>query len=381
MNIINEKALSLRCVIPSTLTLKLPVLKKPAVLLSLIQQYPSLFGWMGIYAVFWISASSHQTAFAAMIISNMTIVPMLLVWAFIKYQLAPKALHRHQGIFYFSCLLLLIVVSVVATEADLFFVSELIERKMFRHSPEVEASIQRGENQRNWLHAKYIVLLLITMAITTITWLLDERERLNQLQRESRTQLELKYLKAQINPHFLFNALNCIYSLTLLQDEKAPDSVMKLSEMLRYVTDDCRSDRVPLQKEVAYINNFIDFRLIRMEQKPDIQFDCQIENPSYMIPPMVFQPMVENCFKHSRIGDQPDAYIHLSLLQKGKDLTFVAENSIPPHSATAEDKERTGIGLENVRQRMALLFGEKATIDVTTTDSTFRIELHISAMQ
>ena len=363
----------------SRLTLKYQVLKKPAVLLSLIQKYPSLFGWMGIYAIFWISSSSHQTVWAAMCISNITIVPMLLVWAIIKYQLAPKALHFHQGIFYFSCLLLLIVVSVVATEADMFIVSELIERKMFRHSPEVEAAIQRGENQRNWLHAKYLVLLLITMAITTITWLLDERERLNQLQRESRTQLELKYLKAQINPHFLFNALNCIYSLTLLQDEKAPDSVMKLSEMLRYVTDDCRSDKVPLQKEVTYINNYIDFRLIRMEKHPDITFDCQIENPSYAIPPMVFQPMVENCFKHSRIDNNPEGYIHLSLRQTNKGLHFVADNSLPPVPPTSEDKERTGIGLENVRQRMKLLFGDKATINVKETDTNYRIELCIKS--
>ena len=354
-------------------------MKKPAALLSLIQKYPSLFAWIGIYILFIVSSSAHQTAWVAVILSNITIIPMIAVWAFINYYLAPRALHDHRAFFYFVCLVVLICLAVAATECDIALVGKLIERHMFRYPPEVEAAMQRGENQRNWLHGKYVVLLLTTMAITTISWLLNERERLNQLQREHRAQLELKYLRAQINPHFLFNALNCIYSLTLLNDEKAPDSVIKLSEMLRYVTDDCRSDRVPLQKEVAYINNFIDFRLLRMEQKPDIRFDCQIENPSYMIPPMVFQPMVENCFTHSRIGDQPDAYIHISLCQSGKNLTFVAENSIPPLPQLTEDKERSGIGLNNVRQRMKLLFGDKATIQVQSTNKVYRIELTITS--
>lgn len=189
---------------------------------------------------------------------------------------------------------------------------------------------------------------------------------------------ELKYLRAQINPHFLFNALNCIYSLTLTKDEKAPDSVMKLSEMLRFVIDDCRADRVPIAKEVAYIRNYIDFQKIRMENVPNLTFDCKIQNNSMEIPPMVFQPMVENCFKHSRIIDDHNAFIRISLLQEDKRVVFETENSKHLNQYQQEDDERTGIGINNVRQRLNLIFGDDYSFEISETECVYKTKLIIN---
>jgi len=354
-------------------------MRKPSATLSLIQRYPQVFTWIGIYILFVCASSAHQTLPIAFTVVNTTIIPMIVVWAFIYYHLAPKALHQHRALFFIACAIILAVVSVCATEVDLLIYSDLHDRGLLHYPPEIEAALARGESQRRFLLNKYVLLLLTTMAITTVSWLLDERKRLNRMQREQRARMELKYLRAQVNPHFLFNALNCIYSLTMLKDDNAPDSVMKLSDMLRYVTDDCRNDQVSLQKEVDYIRNYIDFQQIRLENPADITFEIEMENPNYKIPPMLFQPMVENCFKHSRIIDQPDGFIHLSLTQKNKQITFVAENSIPKSSPVSEDKERTGIGLQNVEQRLALLFRDNATFDVKETETTYRIELCIKS--
>lgn len=352
-------------------------MKRPSAFLSLIQRYSSHFSWIAIYAVFFLSASAHQSTIVAFYLTNFAVIPMVFLWAFIYHFLAPKTLHTHRGMFYLICFCMLTFVSSLSTEMDIRFFSSLYDKGMIHISSRLEDAFKNATNHRVYLHFKYGFLQLTTMAVATTSWLLDERKRLNRLQREHRTMLELKYLRAQINPHFLFNALNCIYSLTLIQDEKAPDSVMKLSEMLRYVTDDCRSDLVPLQKEITYISNYIDFQRIRMEQEPDVSFDVQIQNPSHKIPPMIFQPMVENCFKHSRITEHQNGYIRVSLTESEKQISFVAENSKPHLEQSCEDKERTGIGLQNVQQRLNILFKDQATLKVDETDDKYRIQLCI----
>ena len=228
------------------------------------------------------------------------------------------------------------------------------------------------------LYTKYIILLCITFAVVTISHMLDETKRLEQETKVQSMMQELKYLRAQINPHFLFNALNCIYSLTLTKDEKAPDSVMKLSEMLRFVIDDCRADRVPIAREVAYIRNYIDFQKIRMENVPNLTFDCKIQNNSMEIPPMVFQPMVENCFKHSRIIDDHNAFIRISLLQEDKRVVFETENSKHLNQYQQEDDERTGIGINNVRQRLNLIFGDDYSFEISETECVYKTKLIIN---
>ncbi|MBP5763727.1 MAG: histidine kinase [Bacteroidales bacterium] len=353
-------------------------MKKPAVFLSLIQQYSKAFAWLSIYAICYFIASLHQETHTAFILTSETVLPMLSAWALLYYLIIPRLLHKHPWWFFLCCLGILFLFSVLATEVDSYFYLKLYAEGKLVLPPKVEQRFLAGESPREFLHTKYVFLLLTTIATTTVAWLLDEHKRISQQTKENRTQLELKYLRAQINPHFLFNSLNCIYSLTLMQDEKAPDSVLKLSEMLRYITDDCKADTVLLQKEIDYIHNYIGFQLIRMENQPDITFTTSLENPSVMLPPMIFQPMVENCFKHSRIVDHPDGYIHLDLRQEGKQITFTAENSIPELEFKTKDSERSGIGLNNVQQRLNLIFGDKCSFRKTETKHKYRIELCIT---
>ncbi|MCF0180062.1 MAG: histidine kinase [Bacteroidales bacterium] len=228
-----------------------------------------------------------------------------------------------------------------------------------------------------YLYTLYGTLFLSTFAVTTISNLLDERKRVEHEAKEEKMHQELKYLRAQIKPHFLFNALNCIYSLTLAQDEKAPDCVLKLSEMLRFVIDDCRADVVPIAKEVAYINNYIDFQKITMENEPNITFDCSIEDEQFLIPPMLFQPMVENCFKHSRIIQDPKAWIKISLKEKNNHIFFETENTKHKSSNNLKDEERTGIGVSNVKHRLDLIFGNDYSFIVNDDEKTYKTKLYI----
>ena len=316
-------------------------------ILAFLGQYDKPVLWLLIYLTMvlllvrtfgWAEAFRNATA---------TILPMLVCWAILNYLLLPRMLHR----------------SKVS-----FFLLTLAERIPYY-----------------LLHIKYSILLILTTAATAINFLIDERKRQAAMFREQQMQEQLKYLRAQINPHFLFNALNCIYALTMMKDEQAPASVLKLSEMLRYVIDDCRADSVPLTKEVKYIQNYIDFQRIRMGREPDLTFDVQVTDPTYTIPPMLLQPIIENCFKHSRLIDDPNAWVRISIRQNDSGLLFISDNSKP--SATnfsrqsaiigRQDEERTGIGLMNVQQRLAVLFGDKCSLKVIEDNTHYKTVLHI----
>lgn len=352
---------------------------KPSTSLLFIQRHRVLLSWTAIYMIFVLVSTHHMALQAAFQVSASTIAPMIILSQTLREYLIPRWLHRNVAVYYLLSFLLVAILTVTALQIDLKLYSFLISQQLYE-VPNVIKTEMNGVKDPGHvlLHLKYTFLLLTTMAIVTISRLLDERQGLERQMHERQLQNEIRLIRAQINPHFLFNALNCIYSLTVIQDENAPDSVLKLSEMLRYVVDDCQTEKVTLQKEVQYIRNYIDFQQIRMEHRADITFDVQISNPSASIPPMLFQPIVENCFKHSNIAHQDKAFVHISLVQdKTGNLRFETANSICNN--VKADNERQGIGLQNVRQHLELIFGSHARLIDEERDGIFHTCLVISA--
>ena len=186
---------------------------------------------------------------------------------------------------------------------------------------------------------------------------------------------EMKFLKSQVNPHFLFNALNNIYTLVLLKHESATTMLMKLSEMLRYMLYECNDDLVPLEKEIAYINNYIELQQLKTEQPQNISTIFNIENNKAMIPPLLLIPFIENSFKHSRIIDAENGRVRIKLSSTEKMIHFEISNSIPA-VPIAKDKIK-GIGLENVRRRLDLLYPGSYELNISETKSAFNVELNI----
>lgn len=185
---------------------------------------------------------------------------------------------------------------------------------------------------------------------------------------------EVKLLKAQINPHFIFNALNNIYSLTYMKSEMAPDSILKLSEMLRYVFYDCSSDKVNLNSEVKYIENFIAFQQMKSEEKQNITLDVLSKNQSFEIAPMLFIPFIENSFKYSRIEDDEQAFVHISIEITDDELIFKSVNSVPK---LGKANSGSGMGIANVRQRMNIIYEGQYTLNIQESFDNFDVELRI----
>ncbi len=186
---------------------------------------------------------------------------------------------------------------------------------------------------------------------------------------------ELKFLRSQINPHFLFNALNNIYALSVIKSDQAPDMILKLSNMLRYILYDCNADRVPLGKEISYINDYVAMQKLKDEQITNVEIDYTDADPDFMIAPMILIPFVENSFKHSQIEDVQHGWIRMKIETHDKKLFFSISNS-KAKSEYSKDKVG-GIGLENVKRRLELLYPGRHELLIADKRDVFSVDLKI----
>ena len=163
-------------------------------------------------------------------------------------------------------------------------------------------------------------------------------------------------------------------------DDNAADGVLKLSEMLRYVLVDCQAEMIPLSKEIKYIENFIDFQMMRMAGHRDVVLEQDVEKEDFMIAPMLLQPIIENCFKYSRLETHPEGYVHIMVQQSGDKFRFEAENTVAENAkalvpVTAEKK--SGIGQKNVQQRLMLHYGESYNFDIKQDNGTYKVKIEL----
>ena len=227
-----------------------------------------------------------------------------------------------------------------------------------------------------------LIWFIATYAITVIFYFQrkenEEKIIADQLKSE-KLDMELRYLKSQINPHFLFNALNNIYSMVYTHDDNAADGVLKLSEMLRYVLVDCQAEMIPLSKEIKYVENFIDFQMMRMGGYRDVHFEKDVEKEDFMIAPMLLQPIIENCFKYSRLETHPEGYVHVRVQQAGNKFRFEAENTVAENAKplVLASERKSGIGQTNVQQRLMLHYGENYVFEIEQDKGIYKVRIEL----
>ncbi|MBD2752078.1 sensor histidine kinase [Spirosoma validum] len=234
---------------------------------------------------------------------------------------------------------------------------------------------KKGSQQGyQWTLANSFVLLNIGYSLL-MSWGKSRRRQLTLIQQ--RTQAELDALKAQVNPHFLFNSLNNIYGTALLEDSpRTAESIQQLSGIVRYVMEESRLQTTNIQRELRFIDDFVELQRIRLPNQDNIDISTTIEwdeKPAQIVP-LLLNPLIENAFKYG-ISIQYPCFVRIRLqVQKGT-LKLITENSILPRT----DLEKgTGLGLANVRQRLALAYPERHTLRVEENDKQFRVELTIN---
>jgi predicted transposase YbfD/YdcC len=207
---------------------------------------------------------------------------------------------------------------------------------------------------------------------------MQEDSRRNEILSIEKKEMEMKTLKSQINTHFLHNALNNIYSMIYFGNrDDAARYVMKLSQMLRYVLDDCEAEHVPIEKEIAYIRNYIDFQRARFDTDRNIRFNCtQHSSGTVSLPPMIFQPLMENCFQYCPL-DKADNYVRIVLEAGDRRIRFTCENT-QHKTCPSPDKKSNGIGLKNLNKRLYISYHENYTLNIRDEQDVFRVELIIN---
>ncbi|RZN84578.1 MAG: histidine kinase [Winogradskyella sp.] len=197
------------------------------------------------------------------------------------------------------------------------------------------------------------------------------------IRRQEEKEAELKLLKAQLNPHFLFNTLNNLYGLSVIKSHKLPSLMLKLSDLLRYSLYETKETYVPLQKEVTYLENYMALEKIRLENKTTIKFLKSGDFMTKQIAPMLLIVFVENAFKHLGNNSETENYVEVNLKTENDTLTLMCKNSFDASikNGVNIEKGKSGIGLQNVKKRLALLYLEKHKLNITENKNDFTVEL------
>lgn len=218
-----------------------------------------------------------------------------------------------------------------------------------------------------------IFYIAFTLALELSKRWYQQQLLLHRIQSE-KLQAELQYLKAQLNPHFLFNSINSIFFQIDKGNIEARESLHKFSEMLRYQLYECNEDKIPIEKETSYLKSYVDLQRLRKSNREQITFSAAENVSGFSIAPLLLLPFVENAFKH--VGSRPGTgkAVQLEMDRQNGSFLFHVANSIEP---SAVNGNQSGIGLKNVRRRLDLLYTDKYQLDIHRSDSEYSVTLKI----
>lgn len=237
----------------------------------------------------------------------------------------------------------------------------------------LDKKFKRMEQKRaNFMGLLLLIIFSVSTGYRYALQMYSYEKTMKELQ-NANLESELQLLKSQINPHFLFNTLNSIYSLSLKKSDLTPKAILQVSEMLRYITYDTDEQFVPIQKEIAYIQNYIALQKLRVSSNSTIDFSVIGEPAKVTIAPMLLLPFIENACKH---GISPDGTLSIAvnLLINNNMVCFTIHNTVFVVSKSSENK---GIGIENVQRRLNALYQHKHTLQIEQTADTYNVTLSI----
>ncbi|WP_200979360.1 sensor histidine kinase [Echinicola sp. 20G] len=303
---------------------------------------------------------------------------LVCLFYFNKDYLVPKLLfNKKLGFFIITsvglCLLIMFVIEYFENSIHL---PELMHKAF--HPDDDKPFVQKDE----FINVFILLVLFLGLGISTSVaavqkWQTDEALR-RQLDQQ-RINSELSYLKAQINPHFFFNTLNNIYSLTNIDVERARIALHKLSRMMRYVLYETEKDQTLLSKEIGFIKDFIELMRLRVSDKVQVQLDIQEKVEDRVIAPMLLLPFVENCFKHG-ISSKQESIINIAIKVVENTLILETTNKIIPTNPNSPESHHKGIGMTNTQRRLSLLYAQRHTlkIDSENPEKEYRVILKIN---
>jgi len=218
-------------------------------------------------------------------------------------------------------------------------------------------------------------ILITTLLKLSKGWfeLMETRTNLERLEKEH-AKAELETLKGQVNPHFLFNSLNTLYSLVIKKSDGAGDYILKLSGLLRYLLYETTSAMVDLEKELQYITDYLELQKLRAGSLADIRIKIKGDPSGKTIAPLLFLPLIENSFKHGIKGETGPSFIDIDMMIDDHEIIFDIRNN-PGYSESVEKGRKSGIGLENLRRRLQLVYPDRFSFVKSEDHQVFHVKL------
>lgn len=330
--------------------------------------YHSLF-WLAFLAIL-VSIDVLTTGQTFLFSLGNQVINMAIYAAVVYFNvlyLIPNYLAQKRFLTYFG-LFILVVLAVTPLKVVLFY---------FKFSGMPEAQAQLVSEMNYYFLPTFLLAGSSTLVKIVIDWVRHLRE-MQELETQT-MQSELRFLKSQINPHFLFNTLNNLYALTLKKSDLAPEIVLKLSEMMRYMLYECNEKQVLLSKEVNYLQNYLDLEALRQGKNVEINFQVNGEVGDHRIAPLMFIPFLENSFKHGLSHHINKGFVNITLDVEDHMVHLHIENSKPDSLPLQNHSRKSGgIGLVNVRRRLDLLYPGKYELHIQDAPRTYGVHLSLN---
>jgi len=294
--------------------------------------------------------------------------------------LVPRYFIQNKQLTYFFILIAFILAThYVATYIERTFLYDPIADAKFREAMKMLNGKDEGPKNGDMfgLLSHLVTSLLLSgfaIGLGVMEKLKQNEKKQKELEKE-KLNSELAFLKNQVSPHFFFNTLNNIYSLIGIDGPTAQDSVLKLSKLMRYLLYESEHGETLMSHEIDFMSNYIDLMKLRLSPKVELVIDFPDNFSDFTIPPLLFVPFVENAFKHG-VSHRDRSFIHLRMTIENDQINFVSENSIGKSSQTG-DMQHSGIGLENVRKRLHLLFPDNHKLTIESDETIFSVNLSI----
>jgi sensor histidine kinase YesM len=316
------------------------------------------FGWYSF------RVDDISTPLLAQKITLVKVTVLAILTYFTNYLLIPRLLYKGRYIAFFSIYLLSI------------FGMGLVKLSIIISILHARTTLFTDFRTRFYDNIIPLFLLVTTgAACRLIKDYLKSQRRINEIARE-KAETELKFLKSQINPHFLFNSLNSIYFLIDKQNGEARKTLLQFSDLLRYQLYDCNSDTIEIEKEVNYLQDYIRLQEIRKDNKYLVEFKVGEEVKGFRIVPLLLIPFVENAFKHISHHSKEKNFVEVKLGRSNGQFIFQVENSKENQARTTEPPG--GIGLSNVKRRLELLYPGEHELDIHNNEATFKVDLKLN---
>ena len=346
---------------------------------NLILNTTQIIVWAGVFLVpalvTWTTTGHMAQAVGVFRHTAMMMLPLFILYGLNYYFLVPKFLYGGNG------------------KAKWFYIINILlilGWNLFHYFPrgpiEFPEEVVRQFGRRNmWaflvgaiIGSVFLQALMILVAVG-IRHIMRSNETQMQFEEERRktAEAELTWLKHQLNPHFLFNTLNNISSLTQIDPDKAQESIGQLSDLLRYALYDSESEKVQLSSEIEFMDNYIDLMALRCNELTAVEKQLEAPSRPVEVAPLLFISLVENAFKHGVNARYP-SFVRVSVKMEGDDLVFVCDNSL--FEKQGADRIGSGIGLENMKRRLELLYPGRYTYEQDATDDTYHVKVTLKAL-